>query len=47
MSARHIVVTALLRLYPAAWRNEYGAELTDILLTGPLSARVIGDVILT
>ena len=45
MSIRHRVVAALLRLYPSAWRNEYGAELTDILLTGPFGARVIGDVI--
>ena len=39
------LVAALLRLYPAAWRREYGAELTDILLARPLSARVIGDVL--
>jgi hypothetical protein len=45
MSPRHVVVTALLRIYPAAWRNEYGAELTDILMAAPLNARVIGDVI--
>ena len=45
MSPRHAVVTLLLRLYPATWRNEYGAELTDILMTAPLNARVIGDVI--
>jgi hypothetical protein len=45
MSIRHRVVAALLRLYPSAWRNEYGAELSDILLTGPFGARVIGDVI--
>jgi hypothetical protein len=38
------IVTALLRLYPAAWRSEYGPELTDILMSRPLSARAIGDV---
>ena len=38
------IVTGLLRLYPVAWRREYGPELTDILLAHPLSPRVIGDV---
>jgi hypothetical protein len=41
---KYWIVTALLRLYPAAWRLEYGPELTDILMSRPLSARVIGDV---
>ena len=36
---------ALLRLYPAAWRAEYGPELTGILLERPLSARVLADVV--
>lgn len=38
------IVSTLLRLYPAAWRAEYGPELTDILMSRPLGARVIGDV---
>ena len=38
------LVAALLRLYPAAWRREYGEELTAILLERPLNARVIADV---
>lgn len=38
------VVAALMRLYPAAWRREYGEELTAILLERPLGARVIADV---
>lgn len=42
---RATVVAALLRLYPRAWRNEYGAELADMLLASPLSARTIGDVL--
>ena len=25
------LIAALLRIYPAAWRREYGVELTDIL----------------
>lgn len=45
MTLKHWIVAALLRLYPAAWRSEYGPELTGILLARPLSARVIGDVI--
>jgi hypothetical protein len=47
MSIRHLVVTALVRIYPTAWRNEYGGELTHILITEPLNARVIGDVLLS
>lgn len=35
---------ALLRVYPAAWRREYGVELTDILRERPLTPRVIADV---
>lgn len=45
MKIKHEIVTALVRLYPLAWRNEYGPELTDILLSRPLSAHVIGDVL--
>jgi hypothetical protein len=41
---RRIVAAALLRLYPAAWRSEYGPELADMLLARPLSARILGDV---
>lgn len=40
------MVTALLRLYPAAWRREYGPELADMLLAHPLDARIMGDVLL-
>jgi hypothetical protein len=40
------VIAALLRLYPAAWRREYGAELTGILTERALSPRVIADVAL-
>ena len=45
MRTKQRVVTALLRVYPAAWRAEYGPELTDILLTRPLSLSVIVDVL--
>jgi hypothetical protein len=45
MRARHRIVTALLALYPAAWRNEYAAELEDILVARPLTSRVVADVV--
>jgi hypothetical protein len=41
---RDRMVAALLGLYPAAWRREYGAELTGILMARPLGPRVIADV---
>jgi hypothetical protein len=44
MTIKHWIVAALLRLYPAAWRSEYGPELTDILMSRRLSVRVIADV---
>jgi hypothetical protein len=43
-TVKQCIVTGLLRLYPVAWRREYGPELTDMLLAHPLSPRVIGDV---
>jgi hypothetical protein len=42
---RSWIVAALLRLFPAAWRSEYGAELTDVLLARALGPRVIADVL--
>ena len=39
------VIAALLLLYPAAWRREYGDELTGILLSRPLGARVLADIL--
>ncbi len=45
MNTRLRIVTALVRLYPAAWRREYGAELVDLLVVGRLNARIIGDVL--
>jgi hypothetical protein len=43
MTRQQWIVAALLRLYPAAWRAEYGLELADILLARPLGPRVIVD----
>jgi hypothetical protein len=38
------IVAMLLRLYPAAWRREYGSELAEVLSHRPLSVRVVCDV---
>ena len=46
MYVRKIGVRQLLRLYPAAWRKEYGEEMRSMLLAQPLTASVIGDVFL-
>ena len=45
MSIKHRLVTVLLGIYPARWRREYGGELKDLLLTGPLGLGTIGDVV--
>jgi len=45
MISRSTLARVLLRLYPTAWRAEYGEELTGILLARPLGARVIADVL--
>jgi hypothetical protein len=39
------IVRTLLRRYPADWRREYGAELTDMLLARPLTVNIVGDVL--
>src|SRR5262249_45864027 len=45
MKIKRWVVTTLLHFYPAAWRREYGPELAHMLLSGPLNARVVTDVL--
>lgn len=45
MTIKERFTSALLRIYPARWRSEYGAELSDLLLTQPLSALVVADVV--
>ncbi len=45
MSAKRLIVAALLRVYPATWRDEYGSELEDLLLARPLGARIAADVL--
>ena len=44
---REIASRSLLALYPAAWRNQYGAELLDTLLRRPLRVGVVADVLLS
>jgi hypothetical protein len=39
------LVSWLMRLYPKAWRKEYGAELSDMLRARPLTVRVCIDVV--
>jgi hypothetical protein len=39
------LVSWLLRLYPKAWRAEYGAELSDMLRARPLTGSVCIDVV--
>jgi hypothetical protein len=39
------IIHKLLRLYPPKWRNEYGAELEDLLLAEPLRPAVTLNVI--
>src|SRR5262245_39430336 len=38
------LVRWLLRLYPKAWRAEYGAELEGVLLARPLTAAIVLDI---
>lgn len=45
MTTKEWIVGALLLLYPARWRREYGPELSDILLSQPLRARIVVDVL--
>ena len=39
------LIAALLRLYPAAWRREYGPELRGVLEDRPLGARAVANVL--
>jgi hypothetical protein len=45
MTIKARFTSALLWIYPARWRSEYGAELSDLLLAQPLSALVVADVV--
>jgi hypothetical protein len=39
------IIQKLLRLYPPQWRDEYGAELEDLLLAEPLQPALVLNVI--
>jgi len=45
MTQKALIVTALLHVYPAAWRSEYGSELEDILLSHRIDAGVVANVV--
>jgi hypothetical protein len=45
MTFRQRLARALVNLYPANWRREYGEELLDILVARPLTWRVAADVL--
>jgi hypothetical protein len=41
---KRLLVSALIRLYPARWRAEYGAEFQEVLLRRPLGLRELLNV---
>ena len=45
MNSRHWIIAALMRLYPASWRDEFGAELQDLLLARPLTFAIACNVL--
>jgi hypothetical protein len=45
MTLRQRLANALVRIYPAAWRREYGEELLDMLVARPLTWRIVADVL--
>ena len=44
-SARFGLIWLMVRIYPAAWRGEFGAEFEDLLRRWPLSVPVIVNVV--
>ncbi len=47
MSLRNVIVRLLLRIYPKAWRDEYGQELENLLLARALSVAIVVDVLVS
>jgi hypothetical protein len=45
MISRQRLADLLVRLYPDAWRREYGDELTGVLLAHPITGRIVADVV--
>ena len=44
MTSKHWIALALLRLYPAQWRREYGSELRDLVLARPITVGAMADL---
>ncbi|MFN7920952.1 MAG: PH domain-containing protein [Bryobacteraceae bacterium] len=44
MTPRDLMIHALLRLYPPAWRREFGAEFAELLRAEPLRLSVLANV---
>jgi hypothetical protein len=44
MNRKHLIASALLRLYPGRWRREYGAELLDVVLARPITMQAMADL---
>jgi hypothetical protein len=45
MTLTQRVVATMIRIYPAAWRADYGAELQELLLNRPLTLAALADVV--
>jgi hypothetical protein len=45
MTMKSRLVAMLVRVYPAPWRAEYGAELEHLLLARPLAVHTVVDVV--
>jgi len=45
MTMKNRIIAALLRVYPASWRAEYGPELAELMRTRALSLRILGNVL--
>jgi len=45
MNIKRKIVEALVRLYPARWRREYGAEFADVVAARPLGPRAVLDIV--
>jgi hypothetical protein len=45
MTTTDRIASALLRIYPKSWRQEYGAEFEELLRSRPLTAWIIADVV--
>jgi hypothetical protein len=47
MTIKFRLIQILWRLYPSSWRDEYAEELEALLRLQPITALVIGDVLLS